>query len=146
MNVVIDTNIAIDLLKPNPDFEENAKAIFRLMGEHHITGHMCANSLTDIFYVLQKVIGGAGAKQTIMDLITAVNIIDLTAADCLKALKLPNPDFEDALVEICAEKIKAACIVTRDEKFKQSATTAKTLTPSELLTRLTAPPTNSRTI
>ena len=31
MKVVIDNNIAIDALRPNPEFEENAKRIFQLI-------------------------------------------------------------------------------------------------------------------
>ncbi|MDR3271257.1 MAG: PIN domain-containing protein [Peptococcaceae bacterium] len=45
-------------------------------------------------------------------------------------------DFEDALVAVCAEKIKADYIVTRDETFLLCQSSVPLIRPEEFLTKL----------
>ncbi len=45
-------------------------------------------------------------------------------------------DFEDALVTVCAAKAQADCIVTRDEVFLKAESHVKTVSPAELLSKL----------
>ena len=136
MIVMIDNNIVIDALKPNPDFEADAKRVFRLIWQDKITPYMCANSLTDIFYILQKVQGAEKTKKTIANLMTVMNIVPLTGNDCTDALALPMNDFEDAIIAICAQKINADYIISRDEKFIKSSTKIKILTPKQLFVKI----------
>lgn len=136
MKVMIDNNIVIDALRPNPDFEAGAKQVFHLIWQDKITPYMCANSLTDIFYIMQKVQGAEKAKGTISNLITAVNIVPLTADDCTKALALPMNDFEDAVIAICAEKVGADYIVSRDKKFINAGTAVEVITPIHLIEKI----------
>ncbi|MCL1819935.1 MAG: PIN domain-containing protein [Oscillospiraceae bacterium] len=136
MKVVIDNNVIIDALKPNPDFEADAKRVFQLIWHNKITPYMCANSLTDIFYIFQKLQGAEKAKSIISNLITAINIIPLTETDCSKALALPMNDFEDAIISVCAEKINADFIVSRDEKFIKAENAVEVITPSQLLAKI----------
>ena len=133
MKVVIDNNIVIDALKPNLEFEADAKRVFQLIWQDKITPYICANSLTDIFYVLQKVQGAKKTKDTIANLITAMSVIPLTETDCTDALALPMNDFEDAVIAVCAQKINADCIVSRDENFIKAETAVKVITPKQLL-------------
>ena len=136
MRVVIDNNIAIDALKPNPDFEADAKRVFQLIWQDKITPYMCVNSLTDIFYVLQKVQGAEKTKRTVANLMTAINIVPLTENDCTDALALPMSDFEDAIIAICAQKINADCIISRDEKFIKASTAVEVITPKRLFAKI----------
>ena len=136
MKVVIDNNVVIDALKPDPDFEAAAKRVFQLIWHDKITPYLCANSLTDIFYVLQKVQGAEKAKSAIANLITAFTIIPLTDADCSEALALPMNDFEDAVISVCAQKVGADYIVSRDEKFIKAETAVKVITPGQLLAEM----------
>ena len=89
--------------------------------------------MTDIFYILQKVQGAEKTKITITNLITAINIVPLTEHDCKNALALPMNDFEDAIIAVCAQKINADCIVSRDEKFIKAGTEVKVITPKQLI-------------
>ena len=136
MKVIIDNNVVIDALRPNPEFETDAKNVFRLIGQDKITPFLCANSLTDIFYILQKVQGAERTKGTIANLIKVFGIVPLTETDCADALALPMNDFEDALIAVCAQKIGADFIVSRDKKFIGSGTTVKVITPSELIQKI----------
>jgi predicted nucleic acid-binding protein len=42
-------------------------------------------------------------------------------------------DFEDAIIAVCAKKIGAACIVSRDEAFIRASTDVKVMKPSQFL-------------
>lgn len=136
MRVMIDNNIAIDALRPNPEFESAAKQIFRLIWQDKIEPFMYANSLTDIFYVMQKAAGAKKAKEIISNLMAAVSIVPLTAEDCANALSLSMNDFEDAVIAVCAKKAKADFIVTRDEKFINEDTAVLTVTPQQLIEKV----------
>ena len=135
MKVVIDNNVVIDALKPRHPFDTEAKEVFRAFGEEKFEPYVTANSLTDIFYVLRRgdAANSAKAKVVISNLISIVNVIPLTEADCTNALGLQINDFEDAVVAVCAKNIGADYIVSRDEKFINATTEVKVVRPQQLL-------------
>ncbi len=136
MKVVVDNNVIIDALNPNPQFEANAQQILRFASTKAIDGFVSANSLTDIFYVLRKAHGADKAKVMLQKLLLILDIIGLAPADCTDALSLPMNDFEDAIVAVCAQKIDADCIVSRDERFINAGTEVKVITPTQLVEKL----------
>lgn len=133
MKVVIDNNVIIDALKPNPQFEAAAQEILRLASVKKIDGFVSANSLTDIFYVLRKAHGIDKAKIMLQKLTLILNIIGIDPEDCINALSLPMNDFKDAIIAVCAEKIGADFIVSRDEGFIKSESSVKVVTSEQLL-------------
>ena len=133
MKVMIDSNIVIDALRPNSVFEADAKHVFHLIWQEKITPYLCANSLTDIFYILQKLQGAENTKKTIAYLITAIHIVPITGDDCVNALALPMNDFEDAIIAVCAQKVSADCIVSRDKEFIRAGTVVEVMTPRQLM-------------
>ncbi|MCL1809940.1 MAG: PIN domain-containing protein, partial [Clostridiales bacterium] len=104
--------------------------------QDRIIPYMCANSLTDIYYVVKKVQGAEKTKETIANLITAMNILPLTDSDCKQALALPMNDFEDAIIAVCASKVNADFIVTRDEKLIKARTDVEVVTPKQLTDKI----------
>ena len=136
MNVVVDNNVIISALKPDAQFESESQRILQLASEKKINGYVSANSLTDIFYVLRKVHGTEKAKVMLQKLVLILDIIGIEPTDCIDALNLPMKDFEDAMVEVCAKKIKADFIVTRDENFIKSAKLVKVVTPEQLFNQI----------
>jgi predicted nucleic acid-binding protein len=133
MKVVIDNNVIVDALKPNPQFEAEAQEILRLASIKAIDGFVNANSLTDIFYILRKEHGAGKAKAMIKKLLLIVDIISIESEDCVLALERLLNDFEDALVDVCAKKIGAACVVSRDDAFIKSATEVEIIKPGEFI-------------
>jgi predicted nucleic acid-binding protein len=134
MRVVIDNNIIVDALKPNIEFQTEAQIILKFAAAKKINGYVSANSLTDIFYVLRKAHQAQKAKEMIRELMNFTDTIPLTENDCTDAINLPMSDFEDAVVAICAAKVSADCIVSRDEAFISSAAAGvKVIRPDELL-------------
>ena len=133
MKVVVDNNVIIDALKPNPQFETNAQQILQLASVKKIDGYVCANSLTDIFYVLRKAHGADKAKIMIQKLLLILDVIGIDPVDCADALSLSMNDFEDAIIAVCAQKIGADRIVSRDERFINAEMSIKVVTPEQLL-------------
>jgi predicted nucleic acid-binding protein len=136
MKVVIDNNIVVDALRPNPAFEADALKILQLASEGAFSGCICANSLTDIYYVVRKTRGTEYAKNKLKGLMSFTDTIPLTDVDCAIALNRPMRDFEDALVDVCAKKIGADCIVSRDEVFIKTVTDVEVISPNQLFARL----------
>ena len=84
---------------------------------------------------MRKELGWEQISGVLQKLSAILDIEDMRAEDLRKAAALPIPDFEDALQCVCAQRIKADYIVTRNIKdFLQSKVMA--VKPSELLERI----------
>ena len=141
MKIVIDNNIALDALLGRQPFNEAAEQILTACVDTH-KGCLSVNSLTDIFYVLRKLLEASMAKAAVKKLIDLLEIISVNDEDCLNALSLPIDDFEDALVVICGKKAGADYIVTRDEIFLQTESPIPIISPEKLLEKLKYKPAN----
>ena len=94
-----------------------------------------ALSIPNIVYILRKELDPVKTKQVIDQLSLLFSIEDLKAEDLKKAAAMQPRDYEDALQMVCASRIKADFIVTRNIKdFLISKVPA--VTPSELLARI----------
>lgn len=65
-----------------------------------------------------------------------MNIVPLDVSDCTEALALSMNDFEDALIAVCAQKVNADHIVSRDKDFIYAKTNIPIITPSELIKKI----------
>jgi len=52
MNVLLDTNVILDVFLERHPFYKDSFVIFQLVDQNRITGHLSATSMTDIFYLL----------------------------------------------------------------------------------------------
>jgi predicted nucleic acid-binding protein len=138
MKVVVDNNVVIDALQSRQPFDTDAKAVFRIFGEGKIEIYITENSLTDIFYVLRrgKESNAAKAKTVLANLMSVVSVIPLTETDCSDALALPMDDFEDAVITVCAKKVNADYIISRDESFIKMKNVIEVITPKQLLDKI----------
>ena len=136
MKVLLDTNVIMDALQERQPFDAAAREILLLGQNGSIAIQFTANSIADIFYLYSKVRGNKQAKDALSFLLNTYDVSTVTKEDCIRALALPNDDFEDALIEICAEKAGVDYIVSRDEEFIKSATAVGIITPAQLLSLL----------
>lgn len=60
-----------------------------------------------------------------------VNVTAPAEADCRDALGFPMSDFEDAVAAICAKKIGADCIVSRNRKLISANTGVEGIKPGQ---------------
>ena len=78
----------------------------------------------------------AGKIREILTTLTSIfTVADLRESDLMKAADLDFSDYEDALKSVCASRVKANFIVTRNIKdYKNSAIPA--IKPAELFERI----------
>lgn len=133
MRVLLDTNIIMDALQERQPFDIAAKKILLLGQSGKIDCCFTANAATDIFFLYSKARNMEEANVALGFLLKTYKVVTITHEDCLKALLLPNKDFEDSLVEVCAKNINADYIISRDEEFAKIASEVKVIKPDELI-------------
>lgn len=132
MKLLIDTNIVLDVLCNRKDFVENSSKVFKLCETKKIDGYLSAISVQNIAYILRKELSIEKLKSIIVKLNIIFSIIELKPNDLILATDLDFKDYEDALQSVCAKRIKADFIITRNTKnFKNSP--VKAITPEQLL-------------
>ncbi len=135
MKILIDTNVILDVLCKRENFYEHSLTVWKYCEVNKIKGYISALSVPNIVYILRKELTPEKTQQVINQLFLIFNIADLKADDLKKAADMQNADYEDSLQMICASRIKADFIVTRNIKdFIGSKITA--VKPSELLERI----------
>lgn len=136
MKVLIDTNIILDALMQREPFRIDAEDIIQLAATGAFEGSITANSITDIYYILRKHLQDKQqAKQAILALMSIVTVLDVTSADCERALDSNMPDFEDALLAYCAKRNKMGSIITRNLKDYE-ASPVEAISPAAFLNML----------
>lgn len=135
MRVLIDTNVILDVLCNRRGFVEEASKVFKFCEVNKIEGYISAISVPNIVYILRKELDAEKTKKILDQLSLIFKISDLKSDDLKKAANLMFDDYEDALQSVCASRIKANYIITRNIKdFTNSKVAA--IKPSELLERI----------
>ncbi|MDR1068524.1 MAG: PIN domain-containing protein, partial [Clostridiales Family XIII bacterium] len=115
MNVLIDTNVILDvLLKREPFVEQSSKVVF-LSEKAVIDGYVSASTATDIFYIVRKEFQDKDkAYEAVGKLFQAVKVAAIDGETIDSALELRWDDFEDCVQSVAASRLDAKYIVTRD--------------------------------
>jgi predicted nucleic acid-binding protein len=133
MKVVFDTNVLVDATAVRKPFFFVAEQLILLASEEKIDGFMTSNSLTDLYYILRKSFSVDKAKDTIRQLLKFLAIIEVNGDDCVSALGHGIVDLEDALLVLCAEKINADYIISRDDNLLCQNSAVKIMTPDDFM-------------
>jgi predicted nucleic acid-binding protein len=136
MTILLDTNVIMDALQERQPFDAAAKEILRCSQNGEFTCLFTANAATDIFFLYTKARDLQSARTALSFLLAHYGVVSVTQEDCINAMSNGIGDFEDALVAVCAEKIKADYIVTRDEKFLLCKSSVPLISPGGLLGKL----------
>lgn len=135
MKILVDTNVILDVLCNRELFVLDSSKVFKFCEVKKITGCVSALSIPNIVYILRKELTPEKTQEVINKIALIFNVIDLKADDVIKAGKLKLGDYEDAIQSVCAARIKADYIVTRNIKdFQGSKVPA--IKPSELIDRI----------
>jgi len=137
MTILLDTNVILDALQERQPFDVEAKEILLRAQNGEITCYFTANAATDIFYLYGKARDLKSAKQVLVFLLTTYKVVSVTHDDCINAMSIPIEDFEDALVSVCAKKVGADYIISRDDKYLRDHSPVKVTEPKDLLLKLT---------
>lgn len=117
MMVLIDTNVILDYVLRREPFADTALRVLDtlLAGKEKVW--LTASTVTDIYYVTRRTLRDAEkAKRVVEKLLNAFQVSGVDKTDCLNALDVEMSDYEDALVSVCAKKVKAEYIITRNLK------------------------------
>ena len=121
MNILIDTNVILDVMLDRTPFSEPACQLLTFIERGEISGFICATTVTTIHYLSTKVLGKEESQNKIKELITLFEIASVNRTVIENALKTNFSDFEDSVIYQAARHAGAEGIVTRDPKgFKQS--------------------------
>ena len=133
-NLLIDTNIIIDLLAKRKDFYQEAQELFTLADENEVNLYISSLSFANTHYLLSKELNADEARKVLIKFKLLVKILPLDDRILELALSSDFKDFEDGIQYYTALENKLGIIITRNKKdFK----TAKlpVLTAKEYLNR-----------
>lgn len=139
LTLFLDTNVILDALIPRKEFGREAGLLFFMAQCEDARLHWSTSMLTDLFYIMKRSTkeDSHSIQRKMTELMfgpRAKNVFlhALSEDDVRDALARSWPDFEDCVVSVCAERVNADYIVTRDARgFEDSI--VPPITPSELL-------------
>jgi len=126
VKLLLDVNIVLDaVLERQPWFIEAAKLLDAVeAGE--ATAFVAGHTVTTAHYFFRKALGIGDAAAAVAAMLRVLEVVPVEKADFFHAAALSARDFEDAVQMVCALKVGADYIVTRDEKgFQGSAVPAR---------------------
>ena len=134
MNVLIDTNIAIDVLTQREPYYEESQLVLHASEKGIINGYISASAITDIFFIINRLINNRNdTKELVKKLV--FETVEVATVDGLIITQAVNDDwedFEDCVQYYVGESISADYIITRNRDDFAKAN-IPVLTPGELL-------------
>ena len=115
MNILIDTNIILDMLLQRESYYENALRISVLSEKGYICSYVSASAVTDIFYIVKKELKNKNTALTLLkNILKTIDIASVTEDSIHEALDLEWEDFEDSVQYVAGKSIYADYIITRN--------------------------------
>jgi len=114
MKVLIDTNVALDILLNRIEFYSNSVGVFVMAEKKLVTGYISASAITDIFYIAQRKLGKKPVKEAVKTMLQVFYPATVTDDNIYQALDLEWDDFEDSVQYIVGEGLSVDYIVTRN--------------------------------
>jgi len=111
--ILIDTNIALDILLRRQDYP-SAKNIYLMAEMKHIDCYISASAITDIFYLSKNDLGKKPAKEALKTLLQIFKPATVTDNHIYQALDLDWNDFEDSVQYVVGEGLSVDYIITRN--------------------------------
>ena len=132
MQVLIDTNVILDVLLNRNPFVQDAVKILKIP-EDNMQKFVSASAVTDIYYIAyQEIRDKIKVKDLIKTLIQVVHVADVAEANILAALNSDWTDFEDSVQNSVAESHNYDVIITRN-KGDYNKSNLQLFSPKEFL-------------
>ena len=116
MNIFIDTNILLDVLRAREPFLKNSLDIWSLVEREKVGGYISAISFNNTYYVLRAAVGNGKAYEAMRIIRDTFRIVALDERIMNKAIDADFKDFEDAIQFFSAIHANVNYIVTRNVK------------------------------
>jgi len=114
LKLLVDTNVVLDLLLDRLPFSDDAALLFERVESGAVTAVLCGTTITTIYYIAAKMIGGRKARIAIDKLMSLCEIVPVGRAVLEDALSSDSRDFEDAVIAAAARSHGVEAIVSRD--------------------------------
>ena len=131
MNIFLDTNVLLDLLRPNLATSLVAAELLDEISSEGNRGIVAATSIKDACWILEdgvafkRVYPSRASRHALAQKLRkfALNTLTIAPVDEITIrradLNTKEEDFEDAVIAACAELSGADCIVSNDRKAFQ---------------------------
>ena len=120
-NILVDTNIVLDLLTKRREFYKPASVLFTLSDYHKINLYISSLTFANIYYLLEKELKSEKTKEVLRKFKLLVKILPMDDKIIDLSLNSGFRDFEDAIQYFTAIENKLEIIITRNLKdFKLS--------------------------
>ena len=132
MQVLIDTNVVLDVLLKRFPFVQDAVEVLKVP-ETVARKFVSASAITDIYYIAYREIRDKqNVKNLIKTLLKVVHVAEVSESDILSALDSDWTDFEDSVQNSVAESHEYDAIITRNKgDYKKSS--MKVFSPNEFI-------------
>ena len=114
--LLLDVNIALDLVLARPPFSTEAAALWGAAETGRVEIVLPAHGVTTVYYLAARAKGNAFAARVVEDLLVVPAVAGVDGRVLRRALALGWPDFEDAVCAAAAEAAACDFLVTRDPK------------------------------
>ncbi len=116
MNVLLDTNVLLDVFLERKPFFGPSVQVVGLAEKGKIEGWIGATTVTTIFYLLSKAMTGKQAEKNIRKLLKIFNVSGINRVVLEDALDSHFTDFEDGVLYQSAVHANLGAIITRNQK------------------------------
>jgi predicted nucleic acid-binding protein len=110
---MLDTNIVVDIISRREGYEDSLK-ILKYCELGIAEGFVSALTVTDVMYILRKHISPSLVREAVQALLLIVDVANVLKSDIVSAFSSDMKDYEDAVQSLCAERMGADFIVTRN--------------------------------
>jgi len=132
VKALFDTNILLDVALDRPRLASSSRAALTWGFEHPGKACLAWHSVATLAYFLTKHGGRDRVRPLVGELVARLDIAGGSDRELLRAIELPLPDFEDAMIASLAESAEATHIVTRNTAdFRRSP--VKAVTPEDFV-------------
>lgn len=127
MNILIDTDVLIDVALDHRPFAEPAAGVLDAAQHGELNAFIAWHSLANFYYIVSSPSSNQLARNFIRELLDFVEVAPVKTVDAKYALSLKISDFEDTLQVAAAQACRAGRILTRNVKhYRNSPIPAQT--------------------
>ena len=132
MRLLLDTNVLIDYFGKREPFYDDCKTLLIMQAVKDVELWSSSKSYTDVFYALRRAVPSDQLQKAFAASFERIRPCAIDAEMLRIAALREWDDFEDCLVAVCAERVQADYLVTRDKSgFARSK--VPTIEPAEFL-------------
>ena len=116
MRILVDTNIFLDFLLPDPKFQNSARLFFEYCHDSKSQIYVIAMTIRDIGYIAHRRLHDKSKSVSLQRAVYSIcsKIVPISADAAISAFYDGRPDYEDSLIMEAAEESMCDFIVTRN--------------------------------